>query len=173
MVVTDGQPDATGLRMAKALAEHVGVPVTMVLDCGTAYIMETYDPNTNQGRQCTQCLIEMAYMQYKSTSTVHGLNMLIIRVDMVLVGAEAVVESGGIVNKLGTYQIAVVARSRNVPFYVAAESYKFARLYPLHQRDLPFEAKPVDVTPLLPPSTKMVNPSRDYTPPGAMCELIT
>lgn len=86
---------------------------------------------------------------------------------MVLVGAEAVVESGGIVNKLGTYQIAVVARSRNVPFYVAAESYKFARLYPLHQRDLPYEAKPVDVTPLLPPSAKVDNPSRDYTPPGA------
>lgn len=42
VVVTEGQPDATGLRMAKALAEHVGVPVTLVLDCGIAYIMETY-----------------------------------------------------------------------------------------------------------------------------------
>lgn len=87
---------------------------------------------------------------------------------MVLVGAEAVVESGGIINKLGTYNIAVVARARNVPFYVAAESYKFARLYPLHQRDLPYEAKPVDFAPLLPPNTKLDNPSRDYTPPGML-----
>ena len=53
---------------------------------------------------------------------------------MVLMGAEAVVENGGIVNKLGTYQIAVCAKACNKPFYVAAESYKFARLYPLSQK---------------------------------------
>ena len=58
-------------------------------------------------------------------------------VDMVLVGAEGVVENGGIVNKLGTYGLAICAKEHGTPFYVAAESYKFARLYPLHQRDLP------------------------------------
>jgi translation initiation factor eIF-2B subunit alpha len=58
-------------------------------------------------------------------------------VDMVLVGAEGVVENGGIVNKLGTYGLAICAKEHGVPFYVAAESYKFARLYPLHQQDLP------------------------------------
>lgn len=44
------------------------------------------------------------------------------------------VENGGIVNKLGTYQIAVCAKACNKPFYVAAESYKFSRLYPLSQK---------------------------------------
>ena len=34
-------------------------------------------------------------------------------VDIVLVGAEAVVENGGIINKLGTYQLSIVARSLN------------------------------------------------------------
>jgi len=58
-------------------------------------------------------------------------------VDMVLMGAEGVVENGGIVNKLGTYGLAICAKEHGTPFYVAAESYKFARLYPLHQRDLP------------------------------------
>ena len=43
---------------------------------------------------------------------------------MVLVGAEAVVENGGIINKLGTYNIALAAKACGVPFYVAAESYK-------------------------------------------------
>lgn len=33
--------------------------------------------------------------------------------------------------------MAVMAKAYNVPFYVAAESYKFARLFPLDQRDLP------------------------------------
>lgn len=45
-------------------------------------------------------------------------------VDMVLVGADGVVESGGIINMMGTYQIALVAHSMNKPVYVAAESYK-------------------------------------------------
>lgn len=43
---------------------------------------------------------------------------------MVLVGAEGVVENGGVINKLGTYQAAVSAHCHNTPFYVAAESYK-------------------------------------------------
>lgn len=78
------------------------------------------------------------------------------KVDVVLVGAEGVVENGGIVNKVGTATLAVCAKSLNKPFYVAAESYKFARLYPLRQSDLPdiegspllftdSEGKPIDL----------------------------
>ena len=42
------------------------------------------------------------------------------RIDMVLVGAEGVVESGGVINKLGTLMLAVCAKNFNKPFYVAA-----------------------------------------------------
>ena len=58
------------------------------------------------------------------------------QVDLCLVGAEGVMESGGIVNKVGTYTIAMVAKTLKKPFYVAVESYKFARLYPLRQSDI-------------------------------------
>lgn len=51
-------------------------------------------------------------------------------------GAEGVMENGGIVNKLGTYQVAIIAKALDKPFYVAVESYKFARMYPLNQRDI-------------------------------------
>jgi translation initiation factor eIF-2B subunit alpha len=61
------------------------------------------------------------------------------RVDVVVVGAEGVVENGGIVNKTGTFQTAIVAKAFHKPFYVATESYKFARIFPLSQRDLPEE----------------------------------
>lgn len=94
-------------------------------------------------------------------------------VDMVLVGAEAVAESGGIVNKLGTYTVALSAKAHGVPVYVAAESYKFARLFPLSQRDLPMERKQFPVGPLLPEAVKIDNPSRDYTPPGFVSLLFT
>ena len=56
--------------------------------------------------------------------------------DLCLVGAEMVMENGGIVNKLGTFQVAIVAKAMKKPFYVAVESYKFARVYPLCQRDI-------------------------------------
>ena len=58
------------------------------------------------------------------------------QVDLCLCGAEGVMENGGIVNKTGTYQVAIVAKALNKPFYVAVESYKFARMYPLTQRDI-------------------------------------
>ncbi|KAG8808057.1 translation initiation factor eIF-2B subunit alpha [Serendipita sp. 399] len=59
------------------------------------------------------------------------------KVDMVMVGCEAVVESGGIVNAIGSCQIAMIARVFNKPVHVLAESYKWTRLFPLSQYDLP------------------------------------
>jgi len=66
------------------------------------------------------------------------------QVDVVLVGAEAIAENGGVINKVGTNALACCAAANNKPMYVAAESYKFARLYPLQQSDLPTGAKPDD-----------------------------
>ena len=40
-------------------------------------------------------------------------------------------------NQVGTNTIAIVAKAANKPVYVAAESYKFARMYPLRQDDVP------------------------------------
>lgn len=94
-------------------------------------------------------------------------------IDMVLVGAEAVAENGGIINKLGTYSVALAAKSHSVPVYVAAESYKFARLYPLSQSDLPLERKPIDFGPLLPSGVEINNPSRDFTPANLVSLLFT
>lgn len=62
-------------------------------------------------------------------------------VDLVMVGAEGVVESGGIINRIGSFTMALCAREMKKPFYVLAESFKFTRLYPLNQRDLPVEYK--------------------------------
>jgi translation initiation factor eIF-2B subunit alpha len=63
------------------------------------------------------------------------------KIDFVLLGAEGVVESGGIINKIGSNTIALCAKMINKPVYVAAESYKFVRFYPLNNRDIPDEFK--------------------------------
>ena len=110
-------------------------------------------------------------------------------VDLVIVGAEGVVENGGIVNKIGTFNMAIAAKEMGKPFYVAAESYKFARLYPLNQSDLPdlgvggtssnqlkcmdtatsVDPKNVD----LPEDVKLYNPPCDYTPAKYITLLFT
>lgn len=66
------------------------------------------------------------------------------QVDVVFVGAEGVVENGGIISRLGTYQVGVLAKTAGKPLYVAAESHKFLRLYPLGQYDLPIKQNIVD-----------------------------
>lgn len=43
--------------------------------------------------------------------------------------------------QIGTYQIAVMAKALNKPFYVVAESFKFVRMFPLKQEDLPNQEK--------------------------------
>lgn len=60
-------------------------------------------------------------------------------VTAVIVGAEGVVENGGVISRLGTYQMAVLAKAMGKPFYVVAESHKFVRLFPLGQADLGIE----------------------------------
>ena len=48
-----------------------------------------------------------------------------------IVSASAVLENGGIIAPLGTQQLAMLAHAHNIPFYVAAESFKFVREFPL------------------------------------------
>lgn len=43
------------------------------------------------------------------------------KIDFILVGAEGVCESGGILNAVGTLGLALVAKSYGKPFYAAAE----------------------------------------------------
>lgn len=63
------------------------------------------------------------------------------QVDMIMIGAEGVTESGGVINKIGTYTLAMCAKEFKKPLYVLAESFKFSRIYPLNQTDLPDEFK--------------------------------
>ena len=53
-----------------------------------------------------------------------------------VVGDRGVVENGGAVDKMGTYKMEKFARDLGKPFYIAAGSYKFVRLFLLNQLDL-------------------------------------
>ncbi|XP_041742167.1 translation initiation factor eIF-2B subunit alpha isoform X4 [Coregonus clupeaformis] len=95
------------------------------------------------------------------------------KVDLVIVGAEGVVESGGIINKIGTYQMAVCSKAHNKPFYVVAESFKFVRLYPLNQQDVPDRVKYKADTLRTVSDLSEEHPMIDYTPPSLITLLFT
>jgi len=86
------------------------------------------------------------------------------QITCVFVGAEGVVASGGIVNKIGTYTLALCAKKYGKPFYVLAESFKFSRLFPLNNRDLPDEYKYTHST-LKGGNLEFKHPVVDYTSP--------
>ncbi|KAL1132440.1 hypothetical protein AAG570_010395, partial [Ranatra chinensis] len=93
------------------------------------------------------------------------------KVDMVMLGAEGVVESGGIINKVGSFTVALCAREMKKPFYVLTESFKFSRLYPLNQSDLPDKFK--YTSSMLNKNLKEEHPLVDYTPPSYITLLFT
>ncbi|CAG8465377.1 658_t:CDS:10 [Diversispora eburnea] len=105
---------------------------------------------------------------------------IIDKVDAVFVGAEGVVENGGLINAIGTYQLAIVAKAANKPFYAVIESYKFVRLFPLNQYDLPTHTSDLLAFPDLENRESIkeenmdsINPTVDYTPPDYITLLCT
>ncbi|KAJ0340856.1 hypothetical protein COL922a_002982 [Colletotrichum nupharicola] len=96
---------------------------------------------------------------------------LLRQVHMVFVGAEAVTQNGGIISRMGTYQIAKLAKEAGLPFYVAAESHKFVRKFPLDQRDLGFQQQVLDFR--TDGSSVQPEDAVDYTPPDFISNLVT
>lgn len=66
------------------------------------------------------------------------------KVDMVVVGAEAVAANGGLISTMGTFQIAQLAKVNKKPFFVAAEQHKFGKTFPCGQFDYSFDQGVID-----------------------------
>ena len=98
-------------------------------------------------------------------------------VNGVVVGADRILQTGHVFNKIGTYQVATMAKQHNIPFYVAA---------PLSTFDL--ESRPDDVIieqrkasevtgigdkKTAPDGIDVINPAFDMTPPELISGIIT
>lgn len=99
------------------------------------------------------------------------------KMDKSIVGADAVAANGAVVNKIGTSMMALAADESRVPFFVAAETYKFSpetmmgRLVKIEERD-PFEVLSKEKLKEL-PKVRIRNPSFDVTPPEYIDLIIT
>ncbi|KAH9418193.1 eukaryotic translation initiation factor 2B subunit alpha [Dermatophagoides pteronyssinus] len=139
----------------------------------TLDIYVTESAPDNRGRELC-ALLKLEGFEQVTLILDSAVGSIMDRVDLVLVGAEGVAESGGIINKIGTYQIAICAKALNKTFYVLAESYKFIRLYPLSQSDIPdrirFRQLPLSN---MNRAKHECHACVDYTPPDYITLLLT
>ncbi len=99
-------------------------------------------------------------------------------VSKVIVGADRVILPGYVVNKIGTYTIAVLADRHGVPFYVAAPTSTID--YESRIEDVVIEERnPDEVRTVLSkfyvtlPNVDVLNPAFDITPPELVTAIIT
>lgn len=98
-------------------------------------------------------------------------------VDKVIVGADRILRTGHVYNKIGTYQIAIMAHTHKIPFYVAAPISTFDLKSSIS--DIKIEDRsPDEITKIknifiAPKGIHTINPAFDITPPNLITGIIT
>lgn len=94
-----------------------------------------------------------------------------------IVGADRILRTGHVFNKIGTYQVATMAKQHNIPFYVAAPLSTFD--LKSNPEDVIIEQrKASEVTGIgdkktAPNGIDVINPAFDMTPPELISGIIT
>ena len=107
-----------------------------------------------------------------------GLLMRQKRIDMVITGADRIAANGDVANKIGTYQVAVLAKANKIPFYVAAPlstidlTIRTGDMIPVEERG-PEEISRFGKLEIGPPGVSILNPAFDITPARYVSALIT
>ena len=98
-------------------------------------------------------------------------------VDKVIVGADRILRTGHVYNKIGTYQVATMAKQHGIPFYVAAPLSTFdLKSNPedviIEQRNAS-EVTGIGDKKTAPDGINVINPAFDMTPPELISGIIT
>ena len=109
--------------------------------------------------------------------TAAGYMMSCRMIKRVIVGADRVLRTGHVFNKIGTYQVAVIANLHKIPFHVAAPLSTFD--LNSSPSDIVIEERPVDEVVkiagnmIAPRGVRVFNPAFDLTPPELISSIIT
>ena len=99
-------------------------------------------------------------------------------VDIVLVGSDRTAANGDVANKIGTYQLAVLAKENEIPFYPAVPTSTIdleldsGDLIPIEERSVA-EIINVNDRPIAPEGTTARNPAFDVTPHRYVTGIVT
>jgi len=99
-------------------------------------------------------------------------------IDVVIVGADRIAANGDSANKIGTYNLALVAKAHNVPFYIAAPlstidtTIKTGDEIVIEERDHE-EVTHINGKAVCAQGVKVINPGFDVTPHELIAGIIT
>jgi methylthioribose-1-phosphate isomerase len=100
------------------------------------------------------------------------------RIQAVVVGADRIAANGDTANKIGTYNVAILAKEHGIPFYVAAPwstidlATETGDAIPIEERS-PFEVTHHGGKQLTPNGVGICNPAFDVTPAKYVTAIIT
>src|SRR5918911_3442761 len=94
-----------------------------------------------------------------------------------IVGADRILRTGHVFNKIGTYQVAIMAKTHKIPFYVAAPLSTFD--FESNLKDIIIEERSKEEVTMMgkqriaPEGVRVFNPAFDVTPPELITGIIT
>ena len=140
VIASETRPRLQGAKLTAFELVRDKIPVTLITDNMTAYIMSK------------------------------GL------VNKIIVGADRIVKDS-VINKIGTHNIAIVAKEFDIPFYVAAPISTFdistiSNSVEIEERDSK-EVTHIKEKRVAPKGVKVLNPAFDITPIGLVKAIIT
>jgi len=154
----------TGLGVIRAAHEQGGEPFV--------YALETR-PRAQGARLTTWELRRLGIPHRLIADGAAGLLLQRGMVDAAISGADRVCANGDVVNKVGTYPLALLCREHGVPFYVAAPCSTIDDATPDGAAVVIEERSADEVTTFAPPGTEAWNPAFDVTPAHLVTALIT
>ncbi|MDI6785304.1 MAG: S-methyl-5-thioribose-1-phosphate isomerase [bacterium] len=100
------------------------------------------------------------------------------KIDLCIVGADRIAKNGDTANKIGTYQVAILAKEHNIPFYVAAP-FSTIDFNTSNGSEIPIEERAFDEITIgfgkrtAPKEVKVYSPAFDVTPSSYIKAIIT
>ncbi len=100
------------------------------------------------------------------------------KIDLVITGADRIAANGDVANKIGTYQVAVLATVNRIPFYIAAPistidlNTKNGDMIPVEHREAE-EIRRIGKLRIGPSNVSALNPVFDITPSKYVSAVIT
>ena len=114
-----------------------------------------------QGRITAQELLDLGI---KTTMIIDSaVRFFINKVDLVMVGADAITSEGNVINKIGTSLVALAANEARTPFYVVSELLKFDPSTVHGDYEKIEERNPNEIWPDAPSKIEIRNPAFDIT----------
>jgi len=188
-----GANGATLVDEGATILHHCNTGALATVDYGTALgvVRSAFEQGKNihvlldetrprlQGSRLSAWEMEQLGVSYDIIpDTAAGYYMQKGEVDIILVGADRVAANGDFANKIGTYQLAIMAKEHGIPFYTVAPTstidlaLKSGDEIPIEQRD-PSEVTTPYGNPIVPETFNARNPAFDVTPHRYLSGIVT